>query len=339
MDALEIIDTAIRGAAIGTLLLCGLLVMRDAGLSRKKYALPVLCVGLCAYLIVSSPGLSLSPSLLRVILLGIAGIVPVLVYWAILELFLDDLSFDLWQIIIAIIIVVAAWLTLAGLPLGAVRGIGVLALFAHGLWVVLSGSAGDLVEARRSFRPWFLIWVIVVGAVTTTLEVSQVDRHLPAWVFVIQAGLFWITAVAFVLWLVQPRGSVWLAASEKPDVGSSISPVQRALIGRVEAAMADGIWRTEGLTVAQLAAELSTQEHRLRAAINQGLGYRNFTTFINGYRVAEAKRLLVDPDLAERTILSIAYDVGFASVGPFNRSFRMQAGMSPTEFRQKNLRV
>jgi len=33
------------------------------------------------------------------------------------------------------------------------------------------------------------------------------------------------------------------------------------------------------------------------------------------------------------TVLEIAYDVGFASVGPFNRAFRAEFGQSPTEYR------
>ena len=67
------------------------------------------------------------------------------------------------------------------------------------------------------------------------------------------------------------------------------------------------------------------------------MGHRNFSSFINGYRIARAKELLSDPNLAERTVLSIAYDVGFASLGPFNRSFREATGKTPTEYRQEAL--
>jgi AraC-like DNA-binding protein len=34
------------------------------------------------------------------------------------------------------------------------------------------------------------------------------------------------------------------------------------------------------------------------------------------------------------TVLEIAYDVGFASIGPFNRAFRAATGHSPTEYRR-----
>ena len=36
-------------------------------------------------------------------------------------------------------------------------------------------------------------------------------------------------------------------------------------------------------------------------------------------------------------VLSIALDVGFGSIGPFNRAFKAETGLTPTEFRQKAL--
>jgi AraC-like DNA-binding protein len=36
-------------------------------------------------------------------------------------------------------------------------------------------------------------------------------------------------------------------------------------------------------------------------------------------------------------ILTIALDAGFQSLGPFNRAFKSQAGMTPSEFRRLQL--
>jgi AraC-like DNA-binding protein len=33
-------------------------------------------------------------------------------------------------------------------------------------------------------------------------------------------------------------------------------------------------------------------------------------------------------------VLSIALDVGYGSIGPFNRAFKARMGMTPTQFRQ-----
>jgi AraC-like DNA-binding protein len=39
--------------------------------------------------------------------------------------------------------------------------------------------------------------------------------------------------------------------------------------------------------------------------------------------------------LAGRPILSIALDLGFASIGPFNRAFKAITGLTPGDFRQQ----
>jgi len=75
-------------------------------------------------------------------------------------------------------------------------------------------------------------------------------------------------------------------------------------------------------------------EHRLRRLINQGLGHRHFSAFLNAYRIADAKQALLDPHQAGVPVLSIAMDVGFQSIGPFNRAFKADTGLTPTEFRR-----
>jgi AraC-like DNA-binding protein len=44
--------------------------------------------------------------------------------------------------------------------------------------------------------------------------------------------------------------------------------------------------------------------------------------------------LLSDPRLADRTIGSIAFDVGFGDLSYFNRTFRRRYGATPGEIRQ-----
>ena len=56
-----------------------------------------------------------------------------------------------------------------------------------------------------------------------------------------------------------------------------------------------------------------------------------------GHRIAAAKTRLADPGEARVSISTIAYDIGFASLGPFNRAFKEEAGVSPSEWRRKML--
>lgn len=59
----------------------------------------------------------------------------------------------------------------------------------------------------------------------------------------------------------------------------------------------------------------------------------NISDFINSFRVAKAKQLLLDKEDSEKTIIEIAFEVGFNSKATFNRAFSKFVEVSPTEFR------
>jgi AraC-like DNA-binding protein len=109
------------------------------------------------------------------------------------------------------------------------------------------------------------------------------------------------------------------------------------VLARLETAMdQDEVWRGEDLSISALAALVGAPEHRLRRLINGVLGHRNFADYVNGRRIEAAKTALAAPDLALKSISTIAYDLGFASLGPFNRAFRAATGVTPTAWRQAN---
>ena len=118
----------------------------------------------------------------------------------------------------------------------------------------------------------------------------------------------------------------------------AIDPEERAWLDRLQHLMeTERAYREEGLGIAALAARLSLPEYRLRRLINQRLGHRNFNSFVNGYRLAETIAALSDPSQLQVPILTIALDAGFQSIGPFNRAFKAQTGMTPTDFRRERL--
>ena len=87
------------------------------------------------------------------------------------------------------------------------------------------------------------------------------------------------------------------------------------------------------LKIADVAARLGQPEYRVSQCISAALGFANFNRLINHHRIARARRLLVEQD---RPILGVAFDCGFGSVGPFNRAFRAEVGMTPRAFRAAN---
>ena len=96
----------------------------------------------------------------------------------------------------------------------------------------------------------------------------------------------------------------------------------------------EAVFRRPDLRIADVARRLGEPEHRVSQAITGALGFRNFNHLANHFRVEEAKRRLGDPALDRLPILTIAYDCGFASTGPFNRAFKAETGMTPMQFRR-----
>jgi AraC-like DNA-binding protein len=58
-----------------------------------------------------------------------------------------------------------------------------------------------------------------------------------------------------------------------------------------------------------------------------------FSAFVLGRRLARAHRMLSDPRFGDRSISSVAFDVGFGDLSYFNRAFR-RYGATPSEIRR-----
>jgi AraC-like DNA-binding protein len=130
------------------------------------------------------------------------------------------------------------------------------------------------------------------------------------------------------------RGEAQVANRDADD-RDSIAPI---LLRRLDNLMTvERVYRLEGLSIGGLAARLDLPEYRLRQVINEGLGYRNFNAFLNRYRIDDAKAALSDQSQRDVQVLTIAMDAGFQSIGPFNRAFKADTGMTPTEFRRHAL--
>ncbi|MEM0930548.1 MAG: helix-turn-helix domain-containing protein [Pseudomonadota bacterium] len=88
--------------------------------------------------------------------------------------------------------------------------------------------------------------------------------------------------------------------------------------------------------VADVAERLGVPEYKVSQCVTRGLGFANFNQLLNHYRLEEAKRRLADRSEDKCPILTIALESGFGSVGPFNRAFKAQEGMTPGAFRTQS---
>ena len=230
----------------------------------------------------------------------------------------------------------------------------VMALLA--LAIVVRGWKGDLVEARRRLRGPFLVAVAGYILAMRSADILEVFGIAPGWIPVTNAVVRFVVCLAGALVFLELRGELFDPAPERVRVGAGARPVHgngngngngdparfdraaKADLGRLQALMATHkIWREEGLTIASLALKANMPEAQLRRLINDQLGYRNFPSFVNAHRIAAAKTRLSDPNEARTPVSAVAYDIGFGSLGPFNRAFRDETGLSPSEWRRKAL--
>jgi AraC-like DNA-binding protein len=108
------------------------------------------------------------------------------------------------------------------------------------------------------------------------------------------------------------------------------------IVRKINVAMEqENLYQETELTLQQLSTHLQYPSHQVSQAINDGMK-KSFYELINGYRVEEAKRLLLHPKSEGFTVLSVGFEAGFNSKTTFNTVFKKFTGLTPTDFREKH---
>ncbi len=216
------------------------------------------------------------------------------------------------------------------------------ALVVHILVLIWAGWRGDLIEQRRRIRVAVLLAGAVYALVVTLVQTGELFVGSAENLSPLAAGVLVVMGLVSV-WAfgrVDPQLFAASAPSSAPEAEAP-APIEGAdavVAAELERLMRiERLYREEDLTIASLALRLRVPEHRLRQLINQKLGHRNFSAFLNQWRLGDAKSALSDSAQREVPISTIALDAGFASLGPFNRAFKADTGQTPSDFRARAL--
>ncbi len=90
------------------------------------------------------------------------------------------------------------------------------------------------------------------------------------------------------------------------------------------------------ITISEISERVQIPSRFISQIINNSLK-QNFYEFISYYRIEESKKYLSDPQFTGKTILEILYESGFNSKSAFNKDFKDQTGITPTQFRRRYL--
>jgi AraC-like DNA-binding protein len=341
--SLAILDGALRGATCVLVLLLAVVLLRDHGRERAARLGAAFALGTAAYAITSAPGFDRIAGTWSLPLLALSAGNNVVFWIFSAALFEDDFRPRWWHGGLWLVMVAAGlWFCVApSRPLGMA-----LTLSSLGFAVLVMAQAFvswrvDLVERRRRVRAFVVVASSLFIGATALAQLAGVHNGAPGPGSLAGAlGLLAIAGAAAVSLvrinpdsLLTPQRTV-PAPAPTPLADDADQPLL-ATLGRLMTS--ERAYRQEGLTIATLAGQVGVPEYRLRRLINQRLGHRNFNSFVNHYRIAEAKAALADPRQEAVPVLTIALDAGFSSLGPFNRAFKAETGLTPTDFRRQNL--
>jgi len=340
---METVELMLRSAAAALGVFLAVQFARPRPIPFASVAGVLFCLGVAAYSLVSDDRFVLLVGKGQEAFVFLAVLAPVFFWWFGLALFRDPFE---WRPLHAVPLL--SLLAAYGMRQSSdesVRAAGVLLhqatvllLMLHVLSLAVRDLGNDLVDARRRFRLAVAVLLPAVGILIASAEIYAVYRALPAWLGSLQALALAMLSFLFALWLTGSKPELFASSRESRQPRSDLlTPAELIELERLRTVIGGGVCLEPDLSLGALARRIGTAEHRLRRLIGKGLGYRNFSAFLNAHRVEEARRRLADPSRSREQIVSIAFGVGYASLAPFNRAFRELTGTTPSDYRAQAL--
>jgi AraC-like DNA-binding protein len=201
-----------------------------------------------------------------------------------------------------------------------------------GIYTAIKTRKGDLIESRMKFRNIFVMITAALIGITLIVESMPIVKESVDILQILQRSSILGLTLFFLISNFELKAGFFFREQqkEKPVVFED-AELRKKLELLIEEKK---VYRKEGLTIRELAEMLNEQEYKVRRLINGELGFRNFNDFLNKYRVNEACEILDDPAQNRKTILEIAYSLGYQSIGPFNKAFKELKEATPTAYRK-----
>lgn len=104
----------------------------------------------------------------------------------------------------------------------------------------------------------------------------------------------------------------------------------------IKAMETDKVFTNPDLSLQLFSETVDIPKHYISEILSSHLD-TNFQDFINEYRVEEFIKLYSNPDNNHFSVMGIATSAGFKNKATFNANFKKFKGISPTEYKQRNL--
>lgn len=244
----------------------------------------------------------------------------------------------------------------AGFPIIMLAGtlflIGATSYYLYSSIVIMKRFRIDMHEQISNTDGMMMMWIDVLIVGFIVLYSSVLILFLLMLFTSLQPHLadygFYLGLVLFLFWMgfsAVRQGAVFLPDTKPADEKNSDnvlkSPTEKErLFGEKVKEFTEGekIYLRNEIRMSQMAEMLSVSPQYLSFVLNSVIEM-SFYDFINSYRINEVCSRIESGDIKEQTILSLALESGFNSKATFNRIFKKQKGMNPSEYIKKASQV
>ncbi len=98
------------------------------------------------------------------------------------------------------------------------------------------------------------------------------------------------------------------------------------------------IYKESDISLEMIAQRLDTTRHNASQVINEHFNM-NFHELVNKYRIREAKDILNSDQKKNLNIIDIAYEVGYNNKVTFNKAFKKDTSLTPSEYQKTAMRA
>ncbi|WP_350285824.1 helix-turn-helix transcriptional regulator [uncultured Croceitalea sp.] len=186
-------------------------------------------------------------------------------------------------------------------------------------------------HVQKELRLWYVRLIFTLGLTWMCYTLIFVDI-LPVYSAGPVAYSFFIVLLAYLG--INSKKTFDLSLTSKYNSSTLTAEMGQAYFDKIEETMKEKqLYLNHGLTVTAVAKAIGISSRNVSEIVNK-YGNQNFASYINHYRIEEAKCLLKTRSKKSK-IISIALDAGFNNLSTFNVSFKAITGLTPSEYRSK----
>ncbi|MFL0351939.1 helix-turn-helix domain-containing protein [Xanthomarina sp. GH4-25] len=175
-------------------------------------------------------------------------------------------------------------------------------------------------------KKWLLVLTLAVLTLWSNYTFMSFDYFISG--SIVFSILFYLF---FVYFLIKKRyASKIFEKTKKKNILSSSRKDQHLINQLNEVMVNEKLFLNTNLKIAEVAEKLDISTHELSKLINDSAG-KNFTDFINEYRIEQAKQLIQDNSLY--TIEAIGNQSGFNSKSAFYKAFNKFTKTTPAKYK------